>query len=191
LVAFRHFYNKNEPTEIAKVHNILKLGAVKLRDDAMLGELQSIKDRFDKSPLFGLDIYSTEGVVVKRMRGSEILDLYLNSRYFHTDVKGLQYFTELPERDLERGLGVLQLCLMRYIERLKAYVPIAIRILGAKVLPKGYADAGDFGREQAANARRSEPHSLNSRGFSMALTLDLLPEDLGSALAQRITRDSG
>jgi len=190
LVAFRHFYSPNEPTEIGKVHSLLRLGATKLRDEAVLNELQSIKDRFDKAPVFRLDVYSEEGVVVKQIKGSEILDLYLNSRYFHTDVRGLQYFFQLSERDLQLGVDALQFCLVRYVERLRAYVPIAVKILGAKVFPKGCAEIGNLGREEFANARRGELRTPTSRGVPIALPVDLLPADLRSVLQDRINRDS-
>ena len=191
LVMFRHFYSSNEPTEIGKIRNAIKLGATKLQDKATLSELERIKESFKTANTARLVVHAKDGTPLKHIKSPEILDLYLNSRYFHTDVKGLPLFFQCSRKDLATGLRALVLCLIPYVQQLKAYVPLAVRVLSAKALPEGAAKTGrHFAPEAFAGAQQHDTNLGDRRGIPINLPSDLLPDELRSVLQNKINRDN-
>jgi hypothetical protein len=64
-LTFRHFYAKDSPTEMDKIHAILSRTAYTLDDEGAKTELARIKQVFNKGPLFRFDVFNTKGTVIE------------------------------------------------------------------------------------------------------------------------------
>jgi hypothetical protein len=143
MLTFRHFYASNEPTFIDSVHAVLARAAKESSNNDMMNELGGIREAFDKSPRYRIDVYDKDpSVIHTRLTDDELFDLYINCLYFHTDVRGGGFLFQLPEADRARCHKVFQLSLVRYIKRLRAYVPPAASTLNAGIFPLGYFKTG-------------------------------------------------
>jgi hypothetical protein len=144
MLTFRHFYASNEPTCLDSIHAVLVRGAKVSANEDMVKALVEIREAFSKSPRYRIDVYDKDpSIIHTRLTNDELFDLYINCLYFHTDVRGGGFFFQLPEADRARCHKVFQLSLVKYIKRLRAYVPLAASTLNARIFPHGYFRTGD------------------------------------------------
>lgn len=138
VLSFRHFWATNEPTEIGKIKNILQKG-VKLLNDSnrASGHLERVEQDFQNSFQLGVDILDGTGNFFRRCTGEQIVHVFMNSRYFHADTEGFQFFYQLPARYQTSIQNVFRASLARYTERLKGYLPVVAVILESGIFHKG------------------------------------------------------
>jgi hypothetical protein len=147
ILTFRHFYSTNEPTFIDSIHAILSKSARTSKNDEVMKALISIKEAFEKAPKYRIHIYDANpSDVHTRMTDQELFDLYINCHYFHTDARGGGLFFQLPEPHRTKCNKVFQLSLVKYINRLRSYVPLAASLLNSGLLPQGIFHTKEQGK---------------------------------------------
>lgn len=142
LVGFRHFHLTQSPVEMGRIHGIVRQGVKLMGRSDLLNDLEIIKRRFDESPQLAVDVLTVEHKPALSLSNSrEILDLFLNSLYFHLDTAGLPFFFKLAHDQIVQLRNSFQWIISPYVVRLAAYVPIALKVLAAGVFPSGVAKA--------------------------------------------------
>jgi len=140
LAGFRHFHLSQSPVEMGRIHGVLRQGVKLMRVTALEHQMEEIKRTFDKWPEMAAEVFTSENVPIMSFRNSKaVLDLFLNSRYFHLDTAGLPFFFKVPQAQIVQLRNSFQWVINRYVVRLTAYVPIALKVLAASVFPPGVA----------------------------------------------------
>jgi hypothetical protein len=140
LAGFRHFHLIQSPVEMGRIHGILRQGVKLMGNTDLLNDLETVKRRFDESPQMAADVFTSEHKPIMSLSNSrEILELFLNSRYFHLDTAGLPFFFKVPHEQIVQLRNSFQWVINPYVVRLTAYVPIALKVLAASVFSSGVA----------------------------------------------------
>lgn len=143
LLTFRHFWATSEPTNIDSVKNTIKAVFNKVNDVDALTRLEEIEHSFKNGPIIRIGIHDDDGYVFKYFDQNETFRLFVNTKYFHNDVAGMQLFYQLPSKDQDAALKCFRFALYQQVKRLVAYIPLVLRALGCGVLPRGAFRLGD------------------------------------------------
>lgn len=168
LVAYRLFHQPSEPTYIGTIQNILT-GALKGEPKA-LERIRQIEQEFEKGDQFLAKIYDLQGGHIKDLTEKDIFHLWLDTRYFHSDCDGLQFFYQMDENRIEESRHLFELMLQKYVRRVENYLSLAVDVLERRLLPTGF---GSFTFEVV---RPDEQLAENNRGRRITVSRYSLDE---------------
>jgi hypothetical protein len=103
----------------------------------MVERLDNIKKDFTSAMQLMMVVGDENRKPIKHVTEQELFDVYLNSKYFHSDSRGFQYFYQYPQSAQQTMAKIFQFGLARYVLRLKAYMPIVARTVDAGLVPLG------------------------------------------------------
>lgn len=141
LMSFRHFFMEGEPTHMGRIANIVKKHAYD-RGDADLMKTAKEADQTFRESKPELEALGEQNQVVGRVTEDEVIDLWLNGRYFHNDFEGLRMLTPGTAPVTGTLKCFLLVCMVRHLQRLEDYEPLVKFLVLHGGLPRGFLRLG-------------------------------------------------
>jgi hypothetical protein len=143
LATYRLFHQKSEPTYIGGsgqrgIVDILRDALGLANEPTLLARITAIEQEFAQRGQIEYHITGEDGNTVLKVLDEEgIFHLWMDTRYFHSDADGLQFFYQLPASTIEASRRAFELLLVPWVRRIEAHLPLVKYVLERHLLPQG------------------------------------------------------